>query len=258
MSFCPNCASSVDETWRFCRSCGNAVATDLLTATEDPVWEPPAAVPASPEVRDAELIDAQLAAVSFDEGVTAPLSTAHAADVGEADITPTPTPTPVSTSRVRRWAKPAALSLAVILLVSGALFIHLGTRDDLSRTKKELASTQTDLSETKASLADSEDKVADLTKDLAAKQSELTAKLAELESARGTIAAKDQELAGVRGSLSNVERRVELQAGQIETLKSCLNGVTLALIHAANFDYRSAVAALEAVEVSCQRANELV
>jgi hypothetical protein len=51
---------------------------------------------------------------------------------------------------------------------------------------------------------------------------------------------------------------VTIQAGQIETLKSCLSGVSIALSDLASGDYSGTIAALEAVQVSCHSAYALL
>jgi len=81
---------------------------------------------------------------------------------------------------------------------------------------------------------------------------------AELSSEVKRLQSAQKELAGVRGSLNEANTKVNLQASQIETLKSCLNGVSAALHYAAYSDYDAAIAALEAVEVSCDKAYKML
>jgi hypothetical protein len=58
-----------------------------------------------------------------------------------------------------------------------------------------------------------------------------------------SLAEVKQRLGGVTNSLSDARSRLNIQSGQIETLKSCLNGVSTALTDVAYEDYTSAVSA---------------
>lgn len=150
----------------------------------------------------------------------------------------------------RRTARIAALvaMLTVLLALAGlAGYWQYRTSSELDATRVTLAQTRTDLGSTRQQLAESESQ-------LGATRDELRITADELSSAQDELAVKIDRLAGLRGTLDNANNRLDLQANQIETLKSCLNGVGEALGHIVYSDYYSAAAALSAVEVSCERA----
>lgn len=141
----------------------------------------------------------------------------------------------------RRWALRAGAVVAVMMVVVAAAS-DLGVRRDLDRTSNvldttnaALGTTSKELAETKAELADTEAMLASTTTDRDARRAERYAQACELS--------------GVKGSLSDAQSRTNLLAGQIETLKSCLNGVSNALGYAADDYFSAAVAALDAVSV---------
>jgi hypothetical protein len=72
------------------------------------------------------------------------------------------------------------------------------------------------------------------------------------------LSTAQAQFRGVRTSLSDANGRINVQSGQIETLKSCLNGVSIALNDVAYNDYSGAVSALDAVRVSCRAAYKIV
>lgn len=57
---------------------------------------------------------------------------------------------------------------------------------------------------------------------------------------------------------ADVKSSLTIKSGQIETLKSCLNGVSIALTDLAYSDYAGAISALNAVKVSCHSAYALL
>lgn len=147
----------------------------------------------------------------------------------------------------RRWLKITSIVAAVLVLVAAAsvgAWVHLeareelrATRDQLRRTEGELVSTTEDLRTTRSQLEVARDE-----------NRRLERQLRELR----------VELRGVRGTLSEAQARLELQAGQIEDLKDCLNGVSLALDNVLYGDYWAAANALTAVQSSCEAAFALV
>lgn len=144
----------------------------------------------------------------------------------------------------------AAIGVAVAIVVAVAVSSDLGVRSRLDRTRNDLVGARSEIERTSDQLSITRGELDTTKKTLASTTSERDAVRSELD-------AKLAELAGLRGSLGDAQNRLNLQAGQIETLKSCLNGVSEALGYAAYEDYRSAVAALDAVEVSCDRASKM-
>jgi len=143
----------------------------------------------------------------------------------------------------RRLVRGMAALVGAGLLTAGTL-LHFDTRQSLDRSQQSLAATQHRLDETSAKLRASEASLGRVKAELAS----------ETKRRQGT----ERELAGVRGSLNDANDKMNLQASQIETLKSCLNGVSLALHHAAYADYSAALAALDAVQVSCDKAYQML
>ena len=66
------------------------------------------------------------------------------------------------------------------------------------------------------------------------------------------------DIQGVRGSLDLAQTNLELQAGQISALKTCLNGVSIAFDRVLVENYPAAAAALESVEARCNQAFSLL
>lgn len=139
---------------------------------------------------------------------------------------------------------------AALIVVGVAVVNDQGVRSRLGDTRSTLRSVQ-------ASLADTTTNLDATTAKLATSDAALAATTTERNTLKGELDAKAAELGGVKGTLTDAQSRIDLQAGQIETLKSCLNGVSNALSYAADDDFISALAALRAVEVSCDRASEM-
>ena len=99
-------------------------------------------------------------------------------------------------------------------------------------THHTLSTTRTRLATTAAALGATRTKVSDLTKQLDSIKSQLASTQSDLN-------AKTTELTGVRNSLTYAN-------GQIDDLKTCLQGVLRADSYAADGYYESAVAALDA------------
>jgi hypothetical protein len=64
-------------------------------------------------------------------------------------------------------------------------------------------------------------------------------------------------LKGLQTSLNDVQTQVSLQAGQIDVLKTCLDGVSNALSYAAYGQYSAAINSLNAVNSECETAYAL-
>lgn len=148
------------------------------------------------------------------------------------------------------WARRALAVLAAGALASPLVVDDLGTRSRLADTRTRLQANQLALTRTRADLSGAR-------KDLAATRKDLAATRVERDTLQAKLDATTAELTGVRGSLSEAQSRLNLQAGQIATLKSCLGGVVQALVYIGDGYYGLAVSALQAVGVACQQASEL-
>lgn len=150
----------------------------------------------------------------------------------------------------RRWVR-RTVAVVVLLAAAGSLVADdLGTRSRLDATRERLHTTELRLTRTRADLDGTR-------RELASTRTDLDARTRERDDLRARLDATNAELAGVRGSLSEAQSRLNLQAGQIATLKSCLSGVAQALIYVADGYYGLAASALEAVRVACEQASEL-
>lgn len=219
---CTECGEVLDPAWAFCGSCGAASPTPLTRPTEPEGST--AVAPALPALPDAVRLPAS-------PYVASP---------------------PV---RHRRpWLKVTTIGLIVVLAMAGAGYLgylQQQTGQQLAATRTKLATTRHQLATTAASWKQTKSTLADAQAGLASAQSELT-------SLRQRLAGARRQLSGVRGSLQNAQSQLSLQAGQIETLKTCLKGVTTSLVYASENDYQSALAALDAVDVSCQQAEQML
>lgn len=227
---CTHCGAEAEPSWEFCGSCGHRLDTAAPQAPEPPShW--------GDEDQDTDGSETVVLADLLPASVPAPLQA------------------PAEEPR-RRRRSPLAVTLyslgAVVLLaaVTGASYAYQQTVNDLETTRAELGSTRDELDTTNSTLAETEDSLTDSRSELADTSNQLQQAQTRLRSAR-------RNLSGLQGSLNNAQDRLDLQANQIETLKSCLDGVTTAMSYAAYSNYGAAIAALDAVEVSCNRAYEL-
>lgn len=236
---CPVCAAPAAPGWVFCGACGAA-----LPATSGGAGAAP----------DAEVVPLHASAATGPTTRAEPdPGTGEAVREGllpAAVAPPGATPAPAVTRRWRRHLRPIAVGLLVAVLAAVGIATDVGVRNRLDETRDRLARTAKSLDETTAALKESR-------AELATTKSTLSSTIAERDRLKADLDARVAELAGVRGTLNEAQNRLNLQAGQIETLKSCLNGVVQALGYAAYEDYYSALASLRAVEVSCQNAQAL-
>lgn len=150
----------------------------------------------------------------------------------------------------KRWVRRAVAVVMLLGVASPLVADDLRTRSRLDTTRERLHTTELRLTRTRADLDGTR-------RELASTRTELDARTRERDDLRARLDATNAELAGVRGSLSEAQSRLNLQAGQIATLKSCLSGVAQALIYVADGYYGLAASALEAVRVACEQASEL-
>ena len=146
----------------------------------------------------------------------------------------------------------AVLTVLTVLAAVGVLALNdQGTHQRLTRSSQALKASQAQLKATRVKLADTVTQLTGVKTDLASTQTTLT-------TTKKALAAKEQDLRGVQNNLSDVKSSLTIKSGQVETLKSCLNGVSIALRDYANGDYAGTVSALGAVQVSCNSAYALL
>lgn len=145
-----------------------------------------------------------------------------------------------------------ALAAASVLAAVAVLALNdYGTHQRLTRSVGAYTTSQSKLLGTRVQLADTVTRLTGVQNNLASTESSLT-------TTKQALAAKVQDLAGVRNNLTDVKSNLTIKSGQIETLKSCLNGVSIALRDYANGDYAGTISALNAVQVSCHSAYALL
>ena len=153
-----------------------------------------------------------------------------------------------------------AIAGAVVVVVAVALLgiNDAGAHSRLTKTRGNLASTQSTLTATKADLGSTQ-------QHLSTTQQHLSTTKADLEVANATkvrlhdaLVSTQQELSGVRGNLTNTQNQLNLQAGQMAVLKTCLSGVATAFSADLDGDYSAALAALNSVESACREASALL
>jgi hypothetical protein len=150
------------------------------------------------------------------------------------------------------WVPILGTVLAVALVVAALLVWNdAQTHNHLTATSRRLVSTRSSLVGATADLSRTQSR-------LATTQTQLDSSDADLEQTKKSLATAKQQLSGVSNSLSDAKSRLNIESSQIETLKSCLNGVTTALSDVAYGDVTSAVSALDAVQVSCDAANRII
>lgn len=228
---CVHCDAEADASWAFCGTCGKPLDAQIMSD----------ATPL-PETREA-------AGLSIMDPAAPPTSTAPAA----TNVLSPPNAGKKPPPHRRSPLKITLYSLALVLLlalIASAGYVYQQTVNDLENTRAELATTQDQLETTSATLSDTEQSLAD-------SQQDLSNLAGVLQKTKSRLQSANQELSGLRGSLDSAEDRLDLQANQIETLKTCLDGVTNAMAYAAYDNYGAAIASLDAVEVSCNRAYEL-
>ena len=151
----------------------------------------------------------------------------------------------------RRRRKQVAASAAVVLLVLG-LGAAGGTGwVKLEHREEQLAATRGTLDTTQAQLAFAND-----TLDTAREQLETTE--GDLNDSEDQVQELQSNLEEAEGSLNHAQDRLDLQAGQIDTLQSCLSGVTRALSDLAAGYVALALSDLQAVESDCTEAGSIL
>lgn len=161
-------------------------------------------------------------------------------------VSPGPAKDAASAVKKRRSRSTAVLASALALAVFGAAVgwvLEVQRAHDLNQRAHDLKTTRATLTATSVVLSSTKADLESTRGDLTQTRSELTAAKAD--------AAK------TKGSLSGAEHRLDLQAGQIATLKTCLGGVQRALSYVAYSDFNSALSELSAVQTACRKANDV-
>lgn len=238
MRNCTRCGTTLNPDWRFCGDCG---------ATVEVVAPVAVAVGGEREVRlgssgnghaanGTSRTLTSTARTSGDSGWSA--SSARSPDAGRFDF--------VKGRGVRFGA-----ALMACLIVVAALVVHLNVRSDLDSTREILAATASRLDTTSATLAETEGT-------LATTEENLTETTAERNNLQSEVKILQGRLAGIQGSLDDARDQMNLQAGQITTLKACLSGVSIALTNVLKGDYYGAAAALRTVQQPCREAFSML
>lgn len=233
-SVCQSCSAPQDGRARFCTECGAPMPGQLPDMA--------ASIPAQREEQSEESATTALPVL---------LSSREARAVPTVTAAP-----PTGRSRI----KVVTLVLAVLVFLAGVVVLGLdarATHQALDETRQSLRATEATLASTQSELATAETELATTLTDLTGTKTELASVEKALADVKKQLAGKEQDLRGVRNNLAEVKSSVTIQAGQIETLKNCLNGVSIALSDAAYGDYSAALSALQAVEVSCDKAYAL-
>jgi hypothetical protein len=221
MKRCASCGREVREGSRFCEGCGvdlNSHDLPMAAGSEEP--SPVAPVTLLPAAE--RTLDADHEQV-------------QATEVESWN------------DRRRRWVWPTIFALALASALGAGVFLYV----TLEQTRDDLTARQVDLNQTSAVLDDTESELADT-------ESALAATTDERDQLEGRVRSLKTSLRGVRGTLDKAQANLELQAGQISTLKTCLNGVSIAFDRVLRFDYRGAAAALQSVETPCNEAFALI
>ena len=238
MASCANCGETLKASWKFCEGCGTPV---VAGGTADQCQ---ATTKSGSQCRRRAAPGSLVCSMHLGQDVTAPLPAASSSiPIGPPPGVPAAAPAPhvVAPPRDRSAIKVAALAAAAaVVLLALALGIanNVGTHRRLDDTREDLASTD---------------------RSLAATRGELAARTAERDDLQNKLSAAERELGGAKQSLTDTRTKVDAQAGQIEALKTCLNGVLTSLeIAGTTGDTEEAFRILDSVEGACERSSELL
>lgn len=239
---CASCGASVESDLRFCGECGTQ-------RSDAPVQGIPLPLPRQREVPHLDHVPAN-ATVGLHE-LLQPMPASRVSS---------PTQPLAEPNRTRHRLRLISLVVVIATVMAGVGVLALndrGTHARLATSQQQYRASQARLGDTLGTLKSTRVDLASTTTSLQTTKASLQTTTTELNSTKKALTTKVQQLAGVRNNLSDVKHNVTIQATQIETLKSCLNGVSIALGDLANGDYSGALAALQAVDVSCNAAYKL-
>lgn len=160
-------------------------------------------------------------------------------------------------ARTGLWSRKRILTTVLVMLVVCSAAGAAGYwQDEAHRNQVRLAATQHDLAGARHQVTETTASLDQTRGQLDQARAKLSDTTGRLRTAQGKLRDTRQEAAGLQGSLDSAQDRLDLQANQIDTLKSCLSGVVTSMGYAGQGDYGAAIAALDAVEISCQRADD--
>lgn len=221
---CPSCGKDIELEWRFCLKCGAPLPAQTGDAGSQPT---------NPGLIIVGATDTQV-------------PTPGSYTTAERDAT-----SATDEQRPRRRRLPAVMAAAAALILAGTgLYMHLQVRSNLQETEQTLAWTQSELK-------DAQTKLDTTSKTLEETRVRLDQTAVERDSLRQELEQVRVDLEGVEGSLQASQRTVRLKTGQIEVLKTCLDGVAAALAYIVYGEYYAASDALSRVENACRRAFAL-
>lgn len=214
--------SAVVDSWRWCPHCGAAVQPDWAFCG------------------------------SCGEVITSsPTRTVDEAPPIWVPPSPQAEPAPQPESGKPRRATMYVAACMLLLLALGMLGY------DYQRTVGDLEETQANLSTTEGQLVSTADELNETERSLSDSRSQLAAVRNDLERTAQKLRSARRDMTGLEGTLDSAQDRLDLQANQIQTLQTCLQGVSNALTYVSYSDFGAALAALNAVEVSCQAAYQM-
>jgi cell division protein FtsL len=219
---CPHCGRDIQASWTYCLHCGNAIPS---------------------ESRAIELSDTQPMAVPEPRDVPPPPMLVSASEDRAIEYAEAAAP---HRSRARVIGVVALAAVVLASATAGFLFLSgelRETREQLAAQTSELNTTKGQLKETAANLADT--------------RSTLAQTMQERDGLKKQVNKLTVDLKGVKGTLQEAQNTVELQTGQIATLKTCLGGVSEAMNDIVYGYYNAAVNALTRVESECNEAYAL-
>lgn len=146
-----------------------------------------------------------------------------------------------------RWLVWVGAVVVLLALVGAASYFYLELQD----TEERLSATEANLEDTATTLGATEE-------ELSTTEESLEERTLERDRLDTRVRDLKNDIQGVRGSLDLAQTDLELQAGQISSLKTCLNGVSIAFEHVLVENYPAAAAALESVEAPCNEAFGLL
>jgi septal ring factor EnvC (AmiA/AmiB activator) len=125
----------------------------------------------------------------------------------------------------------------------------IGARQRLTESADSYAASQSQLGETRAELTETARQLTGARKSLRSTES-------ALKTTKAALSVREHDLTGVRNDLNDAKSSLTIKSGQVETLKTCLNGVGIALRDYSTHDYAGVLSSLDAVKVSCNTASE--
>jgi len=160
-------------------------------------------------------------------------------------VAKSPTPPQASPGESKKWLV-LIIACAVVIL---ALFVVLALND--YRAHKNMQNTTIQLSAAENQLIQANKQSASYRQLLAREQS-------QLKESQGTLADAKAQIVELKSALSNSQSESNSQTAQLGVMQACLTGVLTSLTDAGNNNYQTAIAALQAVQSSCNQASAML